>query len=237
MGKITETVKILLIINVIFFVGSYFLGDIAYVYFAMWFPENENFRIWQILTHMFMHGGFTHILFNMYALYAFGSAVENVWGQKRFLFFYFSAGLGAVALQVGLNYLSYNSGIQDLVDLGASPEQINDFFSLAGNDVKEEWYTLWGNQNIPMVGASGAIYGLLVAFGIYYSNTELMLMFLPVPIKAKYFIPGMIALDLFFGISGTKTGIAHWAHIGGALIGFIIAWYWKKNNMNTHRWN
>jgi len=87
------------------------------------------------------------------------------------------------------------------------------------------------------LGASGAVYGILVAFGIMFPNIELMLIFLPIPIKAKYFIPGIILLDLVFGITGTATGIAHWAHIGGALFGFIMAWYWKKNSFDNHRWN
>ncbi|MFC4636544.1 rhomboid family intramembrane serine protease [Dokdonia ponticola] len=235
MGRITETVKILLIINIIFFLGSQFV-EVAYLYFSMWFPENENFKIWQIFTHMFMHGGFMHILFNMYGLYAFGSAMENIWGQKRFLFFYFSAGLGAVGLQALLSYYTYNSGIQDLLELGASQAQIDELLELPLGYVREEWQNFWRSYNSPMVGASGAIYGILVAFGIYYPNSELMLIFLPFPIKAKYFIPIMIAGDLFFGISGTSTGIAHWAHIGGAVIGFIIAVYWKKNSFNDKRW-
>ena len=167
MGKITETVKVLLIVNVIFFLGSSFLGDRAYLYFAMWFPENENFRIWQIVTHMFMHGDFFHLLFNMYGLYAFGSAVESFWGQKRFLFFYFSAGLGAVGLQVLLTYIGYNNGIQDLLDLGITTTEITEFFALPRNEINPEYMDLWNKQNVPMVGASGAVYGILVAFGIY----------------------------------------------------------------------
>lgn len=103
MGRITETVKVLLIINIIFFVGSQYLGTAAYQHFSLWFFENENFRFWQVITHMFMHGGFMHILFNMYALWAFGSPIEQMLGQRRFLFFYFSAGLGAAFLHTLVN--------------------------------------------------------------------------------------------------------------------------------------
>jgi len=236
MGRITETVKVLLIVNVLFFLGSQYIGDIAYDYFAIWFPENPNFKVWQVVTHMFMHGSFFHILFNMYGLYAFGSAMENIWGQKRFLFFYFSAGLGAVALQLGLNYWGYNHNYQSLINLGANPDQITELLQLSRENIRPEWQSFWDNYNIPMVGASGAIYGILVAFGLYYPNAELMLIFLPIPIKAKYFVPVLIAGDLIFGITGANTGIAHWAHIGGAIIGLIVAFYWKRNSFNQNRW-
>src|SRR5690606_12642235 len=119
MGRITETVKVLLTINIIFFVGSFFLGDRATELFALWFPENPKFQFWQIITHMFMHGGLMHIFFNMFLLYMFGSLLENYLGQARFLFMYFSAGLGAAGLQVLFAYFGYSSAYQTFLDAGA----------------------------------------------------------------------------------------------------------------------
>src|SRR5690606_13996620 len=121
MERITETVKVLLIINVLFFIGTQLLGDTAYRLFSLWFFENENFGIWQIITHMFMHGGFTHILFNMYALWAFGSPIEQMLGQKKFLFFYFSAGIGAAIIHSLVNYYHVQSGYNALIEAGMSP--------------------------------------------------------------------------------------------------------------------
>jgi membrane associated rhomboid family serine protease len=204
--NITPTVKQLLIINILFFIGTQIIGDQAYVYFALFSFENPNFHIWQLLTHMFMHGGFMHIAFNMFALYSFGTMLESIWGSKKFLFFYISCGLGAGILQNLIN--SYT----------------NDIMSVA-------------------VGASGAIYGLLTAFAFMFPNAELALMFIPVPIKAKYFVPGLLAIDLFLGFGGSSifggggTGIAHFAHVGGAIVGFIMMWYWKKNSFDNKRWN
>ncbi|GAA0873010.1 rhomboid family intramembrane serine protease [Gangjinia marincola] len=242
MARITETVKVLLIINVIFFIGSMTLGDMAIRLFAMWFPENENFQVWQILTHMFMHGGFGHILFNMYGLWAFGSALEMKWGPQRFLFFYISAGLGAVALHIGIDYFRYQSFFATLVDSGLTPQNINELLTTGrtsgGFDVSQD--AIDGIASIyrsPMLGASGAVYGVLVGFGMLFPNVELMLIFLPVPIKAKYFIPGLLCIDLFFGITGSPLNIAHWAHLGGALVGFLMVWYWKRNEFNKNRWD
>ncbi|WP_309607852.1 rhomboid family intramembrane serine protease [Flavobacterium sp.] len=206
MREITPVVKQLLIINILFFVGTQILQDKAYMYFALFPFNNPNFQIWQLLTHMFMHGGIMHIAFNMFALYSFGSMLESIWGNKKFLFFYISCGLGAGIMQ-------------NLINL----------------------YT--GDIMTSAVGASGAIYGLLVAFAFMFPDAQLAMMFIPVPIKAKYFVPGILAIDLFLGIKGNSifggsgTGIAHFAHIGGALIGFIMMWYWKKNSFNNRRWN
>ena len=223
MRTISETIKALIIVNIIFFIGSSFLGEGAYKLFSLYYFEHPNFRFWQPLTHMFMHGGLMHILFNMYALWAFGSPLEMNWGTKKFLFFYFSAGFGAALIHTLVNYYQIQEGMSALLNIGMNQS--------------ESIESLYVSFNTPAVGASGAIYGVLVAFGMMYPNAELMLIFLPIPIKAKYFIPIIIAGDLFFGISGTATGIAHFAHIGGALFGFIMAYYWKKNSFDSHRWN
>ena len=244
MGKITETVKFLIIINVLFFIGTLTTGDITYRLFSLFYFENPNFQLWQPITHMFMHGGVFHILFNMYALWAFGSPLEMRWGQKKFLFFYFSAGLGAALIHTLVNYYQVQSGTEALLAAGMDQSQVanllatGEYNSAILNVVSQDsLQSLYEAFNTPAVGASGAIYGVLVAFGLMFPNIELMLMFIPVPVKAKYFIPGLILIDLFFGITGSPMGIAHWAHIGGALFGFIMAWYWKKNSFDDHRWN
>ncbi|MRT17399.1 rhomboid family intramembrane serine protease [Vitellibacter sp. q18] len=246
MGKITDTVKFLLILNVIFYIGSFIIGDLSIKLFALYYFENPNFQYWQPLTHMFMHDptSIFHILFNMYALWAFGSPLEMRWGQKKFLFFYFSAGLGAAAIHTLVNYFQLQNGMDALMLAGMDHSQIMDFLNTGRYNTaildyvsQDTVQNMYNNFNGVALGASGAVYGVLVAFGIMFPNIELMLIFLPIPIKAKYFIPGIILLDLVFGITGTATGIAHWAHIGGALFGFIMAWYWKKNSFDTHRWN
>jgi len=244
MGRMTEAVKHLLIINVIFFVATQMYGEQMYQWMSLWFPENGNFQWWQVLTHMFMHGSLMHILFNMYALWAFGTPLEQQWGRNKFLFFYFSAGLGSAALHTGVNFYLFNEGLNALVDAGMVRTQILDI--LARGEYSPGWYNLASKStidnmltaiNTPAVGASGAIYGILVAFAFTYSEAKLMLIFLPVPIKAKYFVPILLAVDLIFGIGNVNTGVAHFAHLGGALIGFLMMWYWKKNQFNDNRWD
>lgn len=244
MGRMTEAVKHLLIINVILFFATQLYGDQMYQWMSLWFPKNSNFEWWQIVTHMFMHGSLMHIIFNMYALWAFGTPLEQIWGKGKFLFFYFSAGLGSAALHSGVNFYLFNEGMSALEGAGIARTQILDI--LAQGKYSPGWYDLAPKStidsmltafNTPAVGASGAIYGILVAFAFMYSEAKLMLIFLPVPIKAKYFVPILIAVDLIFGIGNVNTGVAHFAHIGGALIGFIMMWYWKKNEFNNKRWD
>ncbi len=249
MGRITETVKVLLIVNVIFFIGSQLIGDVAYQYFALWFVKNPNFHFWQAITHMFMHGGFMHILFNMYALWAFGSPIEQMLGQRRFVFFYFASGIGAAALHTLVNFLAWNNGYDALLGIGWTPAEIMDFANQAfhsnqfqipaGVDEGTLRSMLEAFSN-PAVGASGAIYGILVAFGMMFPNVELFLIFVPIPIKAKFFIPALILLDLFSGVTGYSLfggSIAHFAHVGGAVFGFLMMYYWKKNQFNKNRWD
>lgn len=247
MGRMTETVKVLLIVNVLFFVGTFALGDTAYRLFSLWFVENENFGIWQVITHMFMHGGFTHILFNMYALWAFGSPIEQVLGQQKFVFFYFSAGIGAALIHTLVNYFQFESGFQALLNAGLDEQSIwqiletGQYNTMILESVSADMLSdFYASVNTPAVGASGAIYGILVAFGMMFPNVSLFLLFVPVPIKAKYFIPALIGIDLISGFTGYSLfggGIAHFAHVGGALFGFIMMWYWKKNSFNNNRWD
>jgi membrane associated rhomboid family serine protease len=248
MMNITETVKQLLIINVLFFVGTLAVGDQAYELLAMYFPENSGFQVWQPLTHMFMHGGFMHILFNMFALYSFGSALEHFWGGKKFLFFYISCGFGAALIHTGINYYHFNDAVSTLVQSGFQEAEILKILNEGKvNTQWQELLTASQYQNFissfagTVVGASGAIYGIIVAFAFMFPNAELALMFIPVPIKVKYFVPGLVAVDLYLGVSGQSLfggpGIAHFAHVGGALFGLLISWYWKKNQFENNRWN
>ena len=269
MMNMTETVKQLIIINIIFFIGSNIVGEAATQYLALYSPMSDNFRFWQPITHMFMHGGIMHIFFNMFALLSFGSLLESLWGPKKFLFFYFSCGLGAAALHLGANYFEIQSILSKVSFLELSDDTIRQIINIpfrSGSSVNTQAFTeealaiLHGagktidgpelqvlfdaaviNQ-IPAVGASGAIYGIMVAFAFLYPNGELMMMFIPVPIKAKYFVPILVGIDIFLGVTGKSlfgsgAGIAHFAHVGGALVGFIMMWYWKKNQFNNRRWN
>ncbi len=247
MGRITEAIKHLLIINILFFLATWLYGDQMYQWFSLWYPENANFRWWQIVSHMFMHGGLMHLVFNMYALWAFGSPLEQRWGRNKFLFFYFSCGLGAALVHTGVNYYYVEQGLSALANAGVDQEGAMEL--LRRGEYMKEWFTMApGNTvqnmleafNTPAVGASGAIYGVLVAFGMSYPNSELFLIFLPIPIKAKYFIPAIILMDLLSGVTGYSIfgqGIAHFAHVGGALFGYLMMTYWKKKEFDNKRWD
>ena len=250
--NITPTVKQLLIINILFYIGSMIVGEPAYKLLSMYFFESPDFHFWQLFTHMFMHAplpNIMHIAFNMFALYSFGSALEHFWGGKKFLFFYISCGLGAALLHTGVNYYFFENAINTLVSNGYQKVEILKILSEGKFDTKwqelltpSEFQAFMGAYLGNVVGASGAIYGLLVAFAFMFPNAELALMFIPIPIKAKYFVPGLLLVDLYLGVSGGSifggsSGIAHFAHLGGALVGFLMMWYWKKNQFNNHRWN
>ncbi len=250
--NITPVVKQLLIINIIFFIGSQFVAN-AYPLFSLYYPESPNFRVWQPLTSMFMHApmpNLMHIVFNMFALVSFGSALEHFWGAKKFIFFYISCGLGAALLHTAFGYYQFHIGLENLKAIGCE-DQLASFlktgnlsFSVRPPNMNVEALgNMFNAYNTPSLGASGAIYGLLTAFAFMFPMAELGIMFIPIPIKAKYFVPGLIAVDLFLGFSGNSlfgaggTGIAHFAHVGGAVTGFIMMWFWKKNQFNKNRWN
>ncbi len=241
MQRLTQAIKHLIIINVImFFVPQLLETDLTNI-LALHFPENTHFGFWQCLTHIFMHGGTYHILFNMYGLWAFGTPLEQMWGKNKFLFFYFSAGIGAGLIYTLVNYYQFNDTYQQLINSGLLSQDIqtilttvsyNDEIINPTNKQMSEFYSLY---HTPAVGASGAVYGILVAFAMAFPNAKLAMIFFPVPIAAKYFIPFILFSDLFFGLTKYSIGnIAHFAHVGGALIGFIIAWYWKKSQFRTY---
>jgi len=245
MGRITEIVKHLLIVNIIFFFASSVLGEIMYDLFAMHYPNNPNFFIWQPITHMFMHGDLTHIMFNMFGLWMFGTPIEQMWGKKKFIFFYISAGLGAVLLQTIIYHIDIISVNQILSEYGLSRGEIDLFYetgrlntSLIQTIGEDKLFSGIQSFKALMVGASGALYGILVAFAMLFPNVQLMLLFPPIPVKAKYLVPILILFDLFFGFTSYSVGpIAHFAHVGGAITGFVMMWYWKKNNYNNKRWD
>lgn len=273
MMRITDTVKHLLIINVIMFIGTMAIGngELFYKLFALYFPESDLFKPWQAITHMFMHGGTTHILFNMFALWMFGTAVEQQLGSKKFFFIYISAGLGAMLFQLGYYYFKYYTASRGIGDLGLDPDLIHAIVnvnSVEGNFIKPDIFRtglieVLNNNNYSgpqidlnsfaalfemnkatmatMVGASGCIMGVLAAFGMMNPEAKLMLIFLPIPIKAKYFIPGIIMLDIISAFTGqsffSPSNTAYMAHVGGAVTGFIIMWYWKKTQFNKNRWD
>ena len=268
--QITPTVKQLLIINILFFIGSQLVPS-AEAYFALYSYQSSNFHFWQLITHMFMHGNLMHIFFNMFALYSFGSILEEFWGPKKFIFFYISCGLGAALMQMAINYFELHQLLEGAANLSLSEPTLSkvlnatisqgnmyrpDLFETEVRNIlqnagklellnKENFVALYQSAQatqVPMVGASGAIYGLLVAFAFMVPDAKLGLMFIPIPIKAKYFVPGLLLVDLFLGIKGNSifgggSGVAHFAHIGGAIVGFLMMWYWKKNSFNNNRWN
>lgn len=195
MPPISPVVKQLLIINIaVYFIASYLLQDYA-PYLALYFPGTQFFSPFQIVSHMFMHGDTSHLIFNMFGLYMFGSGLEMVWGPKRFLTFYLLTGFGAMILHLLSLYFEFN---------GMVPPTVG------------------------MVGASGAVFGLLAGYGMMYPNRKIMLLIPPIPIQAKYFVIGYAALELFFGISNRAPGIAHFAHLGGAIVGAFLVFFWRK---------
>ena len=248
MPGLSPAVRTLLIANVIFFALANFspaLGSRMLGWFAFWFPRNEHFALWQVITYMFMHGGIAHILFNMFGLASFGVPLERQWGMRRFLIFYFLCGIGAGIVHMGVSWFEYQSVYHRLTEAGVTAPAIESLLSTgsyygpAGDSaIKESMRDLYRIHAGPMVGASGAIYGILVAFGLLYPNAQLALLFLPVPIAAKYFIPTLLLLDLFSGVTGFSLfggGIAHFAHLGGALIGFLLMWHWRNRRRFTPR--
>ena len=224
----------LLVINLIFYIGSQFSYDLSRDVFSLFYFENDKFIYSQLITHMFMHGNLMHLAFNMLALWMFGSTLVKIWGKNKFLFFYFSCGIGAALLQNYANYVNVDSFVHALSDANVSQVQITSILKSATYPTyildfvsESKMLSVYNDYNTPMIGASGAIYGIVVAFSFMFPNTKLMLLFPPIPIKAKFFVPGLILIDLFFGLTSSSIGsIAHFAHIGGAITGFLIMWYW-----------
>ena len=198
--------------------------------FAAFFPTSPYFKSWQIITHMFMHGGFMHIAFNMLTLASFGPVLERFLGDKKFLILYFLSGLGAFVL---FNLWELFQLYQDAKPMIAEGYAFSDIlygnFGEIPRNLEESAMSVAEILKTPMVGASGAIFGVIAAFSVLYPNAEMFIMFIPFPIKAKVLFPIAIVVSLFLGISGSGGNIAHFAHIGGALVGFLLVKYWGRN--------
>ena len=207
LDRVTPIVKNLIIINIIVYLGQTAFPQLEF-YFMGHYPISPDFKPWQIVTHMFMHGGFTHLLFNMFALFVFGSALERVWGAKRFLTYYLLCGVGAFF------FYEFTLGIEIYQQMG----------------------TFNPNRDLGwVVGASGSVFGLLLGFGMLFPNTELMLLFPPIPIKAKYFVIGYGAIELMMAFNNSPgDNVAHFAHLGGMLIGYIMIKKWQKERHNFY---
>lgn len=239
MNRISRAVAGLLILNITVFAGGLLPGWRAPLaeLGALWFPANGHFGVWQAVTYMFLHADFGHLFFNMFALVSFGTILEREWGGGRFLTFYFLCGIGAGLIQTGINWHEFGELHGRLVAAGMAPAEVNDLLTTGRGHIPSDpaveatLHDLYRVYIGRMVGASGAIYGLLVAFGCLHPNAKLALMFVPVPVAAKFVIPLLLALDLFSGVTGFSlfgAGVAHFAHLGGALIGFLLMRLWRE---------
>ena len=205
-SQIPTVTKNLVAINILMFIATLVNENFMVANFAMFYPASPSFKPWQILTHMFMHGGFWHIFFNMYSLLMFGSILERSLGPKKYLIFYFVTGLGAVALHTGVEWLQARVFI--------------------ANGIAQAYQQLLVT---PTLGASGAIYGVLIGFAMLYPQARLILIFPPIPVKAKWLVIIFAAIELFSGINGIQDGVAHFAHLGGMLFGWLLIRWWRKH--------
>jgi membrane associated rhomboid family serine protease len=224
----------LIIINALFLLVTVMFREQINLYniLGLFYIKSEQFRTWQFVSYMFMHGDFYHLLFNMFALWMFGMALESHWGPKRFLTFYMVTGIGAGLVQLLVAFIR----IQSLEGV-LTAEQITEVYT-NGHDLWQQGRTysveamssLHRILNIPTVGASGAVFGILLAFGMLFPNT-MIYVFFAFPIKAKYFVMIYGVAELYFGVSGTSDGIAHFAHLGGMVFGYFMIRYWKMKGI------
>lgn len=208
MANVPTVTRNLIIINVIVFVAFMINEEFMTRTFALFYPTSPLFHSWQIVTHMFMHGGFLHILFNMYTLWMFGSVLERMIGERKYLIFYFVCGLGAVALHLGVEYLQAQTWLAS-----GSAGALQSYADL---------------QRTPTVGASGAIYGVIIGYAMLFPESRLTLLFPPVTLSAKWMVIIFAAIELLTGVTGTAANVAHFAHLGGMLFGWLLITYWKK---------
>lgn len=230
MNQITDFVKHVIIINVIVFVAVYYLlpnmGLSLDRQLSLYFPLSADFKPFQIITHMFMHASISHIAFNMLSLFFLGPHVERALGIKKMFILYFVCGITAMLAHQGIDWFQYYMYV-DEVDLQLLSEWMAGNYRDPGN-LSANGLSLARLLMGPMLGASGAVMGVTIAFAVLYPNMKMMLMFIPFPVKAKYLAAGIVAYDVLFGAGGVSDGIAHFAHVGGAIAGFILTYYWKK---------
>jgi len=221
-ANLTPVVKSLLIINLVCFIPFVVLSDVSYDNLivsnsGLFYFNSPLFRVWQLVTYMFIHGSWTHILFNMFALFSFGPILEYAIGPKRFFNLYFICGIGAALFQMLVQAYEVHALTGGFT--------VFPHFAITDPLVSDQLKAIYFG---PVVGASGAVYGLLVAFAMLYPNLELMMLFIPVPIKAKYLIPCFIVLEIYLGFKQFGgDNVAHFAHLGGALLGFIVVKFWR----------
>ena len=218
--NLPTAVKNIIMINILVMVMTSLNENFMVEKFALFYPTSPFFHWWQPVTHMFMHGGFWHIFFNMYTLFIFGSILERVWGTKKFLIFYFITGLGAAAVHTGVEWLQMQFW------MGQAAE---------GNMVALK--SIHALKMTPTVGASGAIYGVLMGYAMLYPDSIMTLVFPPVSLKAKWFVLIFAGIELLTGVTGTGGGIAHFAHLGGLIFGFLLIMYWKKRGTLYSRYD
>ena len=211
MSNVPPAVKNIIIINVLVMVMTSLREGFMFEHFALFYPTSPFFRWWQPVTHLFMHGGFMHIFFNMYAVYIFGSVLERIWGTKKFLIYYFVTGLGAALVHTGVEWL-----------------QMQYWMTAAAEGSTAALTSIHALKMTPTVGASGAVFGLLMGYAMLYPDSIMSLIFPPISMKAKWFVLIYAAIELLTGITGTGAGIAHFAHLGGLIFGFLLIYYWKK---------
>ncbi|MBQ3608051.1 MAG: rhomboid family intramembrane serine protease [Bacteroidales bacterium] len=211
LSSIPTATKNIIVINVLVMIMTSLNGDLMYQKFALFYPTSPFFRWWQPVTHMFMHGGFWHLFFNMYTLYFFGRVLEERWGAKKFLIFYFVTGLGAALIHTGVEWIQMQHWMGQVAE-GSMAAQAK----------------IHALKMTPTVGASGAIYGVLMGFAMLYPDAILSLIFPPVSMKAKWFVLIFGGIELLTGITGVGGGIAHFAHLGGLIFGYLLIMYWKK---------
>jgi membrane associated rhomboid family serine protease len=246
---IPPVVKNLLIINIAAFIISLFTKGMMQQFLGLYAVGSPLFEPYQVVSHMFMHGSFMHVFFNMFALWMFGTALERVWGPQKFFLFYVICGLGAALIHEGYLFYQMNNLEQTMLEFGVVPDEVqaaimegrgraeiqfNQLVSRTGISFEtlQDYYFL---NVVPTVGASGAVMGILLGFGMLFPNTELMLIFFPVPIKAKYFVILYAILELVLGFSRIPgDNVAHFAHLGGMLFGFILIKIWQKDRRNFY---
>ena len=220
LSNIPVAVKNIIIINILVMIMTSLNRPFMIEKFALFYPTSPFFHWWQPLTHMFMHGGFWHLFFNMYTLFIFGSVLERVWGTKKFLIFYFVTGLGAALVHTGVEWLQMQYWMNEVAS--------GDMAAL--NSIRQLKVT-------PTVGASGAIYGVLMGYAMLYPDSIMTLIFPPVSLKAKWFVLIFAGIELLTGVTGTGGGIAHFAHLGGLIFGFLLIMYWKKRRTLYNRYD
>lgn len=239
-SALPPVVKNLILLNVLMLLANWasksVFGTDLSMTLGLYYPRSDQFMPIQILTHMFMHGNFLHLFFNMFALYMFGGILENVWGPKRFFVYYMICGLGAALVHETVIMFQYNKVMSAI-----SPDQLqlvlNDGASYLSEGkvfTDETMKKLQMLLNVPTVGASGAVFGVLLAFGVLFPNTQLMLLFPPIPIKAKYFVLGYGAIELYLAVTQPGSNIAHAAHLGGMLFGYVLIRYWRKTSKTLY---